>query len=209
MRCPHPDWLDNRLTVTGPAEDLRDFRRAAAGAGVAPWVLDYDALEEDWFNLMMAPPSGTRTIGAAGARIVARDTREMVWEDHEEAVSRVGVDRGCPFDLHALVPVPWPVLRLGPDHPDAIAWMWEHWGTTWHLRRVEAAPLPGRRRAGLAAGEEGCVLRFWSADWSPWPVVAACRRRWPGLRFDLAVEYWRDLVPPEDGAPFPRVPWEG
>ncbi len=69
---------------------------------------------------------------------------EMVWEDHENALFRVGVDRGCPFDLHTLVPVPWPILRLGPDHPSAIDWMWTHWGTTWHLRRVEAHLLAAR-----------------------------------------------------------------
>jgi hypothetical protein len=194
MRCPHPDWLDNRLTVAGPAAELAAFRAAAAGAGVAPWVLDYDAIEEDLFHLMLAPPPAARGISLEGARILAREIRDLVWQDHEEAVALVGVNRGCPFDLHALVPVPWPVLRLGPDHPEAVAWLWAHWGTTWPLRRVEAAPLPARRRAALAAaGGDGCVLRFWSADWSPWPVIAACRARWPALRFDLAVEYWWDL----------------
>jgi hypothetical protein len=190
MRCPHPDWLDNRLSVAGPREEYEAFRRAAAGAGVAGWWLDYDRLEEDLFHLMMAGPAAGARITAAGARFVARQLRDLAWQDHEAALARIGVDRRCPFDLNALVPVPWQVLRLGEDDPRAIAWLWEHWGTTWPLRRVEVRALPPLRRAALAPGEAGCEIRFWSADWSPWPVLVACRRRWPALRFELAVEYW-------------------
>lgn len=101
----------------------------------------------------------------------------------------MGTARGCPFDLNALVPVPWAILKLGEDDPQAIAWLWEHWGTTWPLRRVEVHPLPPPRLAALAPGEAGCAIRFWS----PWPVLAACRRRWPALRFALALEYWRGI----------------
>jgi hypothetical protein len=32
------------------------------------------------------------------------------------------------------------VLRLGPDDPAAIAWLWQSWGTTWALRGVEERP---------------------------------------------------------------------
>jgi len=192
VRCPQPDWLDHRLTVTGPWEEYRDFRRTAAGAGVAGWVLDYDRLEESLVLLMLAQPlpPGVARIPAAGARHVARGLRELVWQDHEAALARVGVDRRCPFDLNALVPVPWEVLRLGEDDPQAIAWMWAHWGTTWPLRRVELRALPPPRLAALPAEHVGCELRFWSADWSPWPVLAECRRRWPALRFGMRVEYW-------------------
>lgn len=54
MRCPHPDWLDHRLSVAGPWEAYRDFRRAAAGPGEAGWLLDYDRVEEILFLLMMS-----------------------------------------------------------------------------------------------------------------------------------------------------------
>lgn len=186
MRCPHPDWVFNRLLVAGPAADLDAFRAAAAGAGVAPWALDYDRLEEDLFLLMMAP--ARRAVSAAGARIVARETRDWVWEDHQAALSAVGVSRACPFDLHALAPVPWEVLRLGQDHPRAVEWMWAHWGTTWHLRRVEAPPPPRRALDALAPGEGAALIRFVSADWPPWPVLLRCRGRWPSLRFELRAE---------------------
>ena len=140
----HPDWLHHTLTVTGPEAELAAFRQAACGAGVTPWVYDYDRMAEDWFNLMVAPPPPLRrTISAAGARILANQLRDAVWERHEAAVSQVGVSKACPFDLHALVPVPFEMLRLGPDDPRALAWLWEHWGTTWSLRQVAPAPLAG------------------------------------------------------------------
>jgi len=59
-----------------------------------------------------------------------------------------------------------------------MAWMWEHWGTTWSLRRVERLPCP----AGLKVG-------FFSADWSPWPAIRTCRERWPGLTFEVKPTY--------------------
>jgi hypothetical protein len=189
MRCPHSDWLDNRLTVTGPAADYAEFRAAAIGAGDAAWVIDYDRLEEELFLLMMQPPPSARRIPAGAAHHIARGIRELVRQDHEAAAACIGVSRGCPFDLNALVPVLWEILRLGEDDPRAQAWLWEHWGTTWPLRRVEARPLPPTRAAEVPAGWTGCEFRFFSADWSPWPMLVACRRCWPTLRFELRVVY--------------------
>jgi len=92
---PQPDWLQTTLCITGPADTLAAFRAAAAGAGVVPWAMDYDRLEEDWFYLLMAPPPSRRAISAAGARILARRLREAAWARHEEALSRVATCR-CP-----------------------------------------------------------------------------------------------------------------
>ena len=177
LALPNPDWLYQTLEVTGPAEPLAEFEAAAAGAGVTPWVYDYDRLEEDWFLLMASPPIGPRTISIEGARIIARQLRDMVWNDHEAAVSQVGVSKARPFDLHAISPAPYSILRLGPDDPNALAWLWQHWGTTWSLRRVERLPCPSFR------------VGFFSADWSPWPVIRACRERWPALCFEVAPAY--------------------
>jgi hypothetical protein len=58
------------------------------------------------------------------------------------------------------------ILRLGYDDPEAIQWMWEHHGTTMALRRVEEVEGQGWR------------VRFFSADWTPWPVLASIRRKW-------------------------------
>jgi hypothetical protein len=178
LRLPHPDWLHHQLTVTGPPEAVAGFRQAAAGAGVVPWVYDYDQMEEDWFHLMIAPPRHRRTISLVGARILARQLREAVWEHHEHAVSLVGVSRACPFDLHALLPVPDAILRLGPDHPRALEWLWESWGTTWSLRHVAALPTPAMFRCA-----------FWAADWSPWQAVQRLGAAWRDLHFVLNPSY--------------------
>ena len=178
---PQPDWLQTTLTLTGPADTVAACRTAAAGAGVVPWATDYDRLEEDWFHLLIAPPPQRRGLSLHGARILARRLREAAWAQHEEAVSRVGASRACPFDLHALVPVPPEILRLGDDHKQALVWLWENWGTTWPLRRVEALPTPG---------EATFRVRFWSADWTPWPALARIRVRWPDLRLKARPAYW-------------------
>lgn len=100
-----------------------------------------------------------------------------MWQGHETARARHGMSRTVPFDLHALAPVPPPVLRLGHDAPDALAWCWQHWGTTWPLRQVEEIPGPG------------WTLHFWSADWKPWPVLAAIQTRWPSLGITVKADY--------------------
>ena len=57
MRLAHTDWLHHRLAIIGMAEQLAAFRRAAVGAGVVPWQLDLDRMEEDVFHLLAAPSS--------------------------------------------------------------------------------------------------------------------------------------------------------
>jgi len=86
--------------------------------------------------------------------------------------------------------VPADVLRLGPDDPAALAWLWTHWGTTQALRHVASvsdafpndpiAPTPG---------EAVFRVTFWSADWTPWRALAQLAARWPTLRFALRPSY--------------------
>jgi len=191
LRLAHTDWLYHRLTITGPQGEVAAFRAAARGAGVIPWHLDLDRLEEDCFHLLVSPPAPQqRTLSLAGARIVAGQLREAVGRRHDLAVARVGRSRACPFDLHALVPVPSVLLRLGPDDTAPLAWLWEHWGTTQALRHVaEDTTLNQAGRDRLAPGDAACQITFWSADWTPWramPRIAAC---WPALRFDTRPLY--------------------
>ncbi len=199
MRCAHTDWIGNTLTVTGPVERLEALRAAAAGAGVTPWAIDYDRLEEDLRVRMLAMPRPQRQTSLEGCRIVARQMRDFVWDGHEEAVAAVGVLRHVPFDLHSLVPVPWKILRLGDEDPKAIAWLWDNWGTTWTLRRVTTVPLQ----------RPGWCVEFWSADWTPWPVIDTLRRRYPGLKFGLQVdtglEPAQPLAPKKDATPPRRL----
>jgi hypothetical protein len=190
LRLAHADWLYHRLTVTGPADGVATFSRAAAGAGVIPWQLDLDRLAEDLFLRLVAPPAPQqRSLSAAGARILADQLCTAVAARHALAVARVGHSRACRFDLHALLPVPAALLRGGPDEPATLAWLWTHWGTTAALRHVrplsdgvpDAPPLP--------PGEAVFRVGFWSTDWSPWRALAWLAGQWPALRFTLQPRY--------------------
>ncbi len=176
-RTAHPDWLHHRLAITGPPGDLARFRAAAAGAGTIPWRLDLDRLEEDYFHLLVSPQQ--RTLSMAGARILARQLRDGVERRHDLAVARVGHSRACPFDLHALHPVPDAMLQLGPDDPAASAWLWAQWGATQALRHVAEDP----------ATAAAWTLTFWSADWTPWRALDCIARQWPTLHFATRPTY--------------------
>ena len=189
LRLPHTDWLHHRLVVSGPNLALADFAAAARGAGTIPWHLDLARTEEDLFHLLVAPPSPQRCrLSLACARVLARQLCEASAARHEAAVARVGRSRACAFDLHALVAVPAGVLRLGPDHPDALAWLWAHWGTTAALRHVALEPAPALRRPP-PVGHATLVFSFWSADWTPWRALAASAARWPALHFEVRPTY--------------------
>ncbi|WP_420608286.1 hypothetical protein [Novosphingopyxis sp.] len=164
--------------MTGPSAPLTAFRDAAAGAGVIPWTLNLDRVEEDAFLRLAASPQ--RSLSLEGARLLAGELRDAVGRRHARAVAQVGCSRACPFDLHALVPVPGNLLRLDSDDPEALAWLWTHWGTTAALRHVALRPA-----------EEADALRvsFWAADWTPWRAIATVREAWPGLRFDVRPVY--------------------
>ena len=189
LRLPHTDWLRHRLAVSGPADVVGTFRDAASGAGVIPWRLDLDQMEEDWFHLLVRPAN--RVLSLAGARVLAGQLRNAVAQRHGLAVSRVGHSRACPFDLHRLVPVPDHVLHLGPDHPGSLLWLWRHWGTTDALRHVEvdAAAGKGVPQPRPAAGQDVLRLVFWSADWTPWRAFRRIRTAWPVLRLHVQPDY--------------------
>ena len=184
LRLPHPDWLHHQLIVTGPSADLGRFHGAAAGAGTVPWQLDLGRMEEDLFHVLVAAGQ----LSLEGARVLSEQLQAAVARRHARAVARVGRSVACPFDLHALVPVPDAILFLGPDHPEALAWLWAHWGTTEALRHVTAGEGVGRhpKRAPVTGALE---LRFWSADWTPWRAFQSIRADWPGLRFDVRPDY--------------------
>jgi hypothetical protein len=185
--------------VAGPAADLASLRVAAAGAGTVPWHLDFDRMEEDLFHLLVAPPacagalgSPGRSLSLTGARILASQLRAAAARRHALAVARVGQSEACPFDLHALVPVPDAILLRGPDDPEALDWLWAHWGTTQTLRHVvedEATAAGAAMREPAAPGEAIWALTFWSADWTPWRALAQIAARWPALRFDTRPSY--------------------
>jgi len=196
MRLPNLDWLHHRLTISGPPAALAAFKGAAGGAGVIPWHFDLDRTEEDFFHLLVAPAAlegggqAPRQLSIVGARIFARQLREAVGFRHDVAVRAVSASRACPFDLHALVPVPAPILAVGPDEPQSLDWLWEHWGTTEALRRVtDESVAPAAGEAPRKAAPERWQLSFWSADWTPWRALHHLGLSWPALRFDCRPTY--------------------
>jgi hypothetical protein len=190
VRLAHTDWLHHRLTIIGAADQLAAFRHAAVGAGIIPWQIDLDRLEEDVFHLLVVPPlHQPRTLSVAGSRVLAEQLREAVGRRRERAVARVGVSQACLFDLHALVPVPDEILRLGPDDPATLAWLWEHWGTTEPLRHVAEDVVAGQDARRPTAEHDAIHVTFWSADWTPWRALESLTERWQGLRFDVRPTY--------------------
>ena len=182
---PHPEWLPHVLTVSGPASDVSAFRRAAAGPGIIPWAVDYDRLEEDWVNALLTPPPSERGISVEGARILAAQLRERIEQQDQRAAEAAFGSPACPLDLHALVPVPARILRLGPDDPAAVAWLWENWTTTWALRGVEE--IEAGHGMQVPEGNFTLSYRFWSADWAPWNALMAIRSRWPRVSIQVSV----------------------
>jgi hypothetical protein len=179
-----PAWLYHHLTISGPAETVQAFATAARGAGVIPWRLDFADFEEDIFVRAVSQPASQRTLTVDGCRILARQFRETVEARQARAAALVGHSVCCPFDLHALLPVPEPILQLGPYHPDALAWLAAHWGITERLRQVAARekPTTGRR---LPRGHAVAGYGFFTACDTPWAAVDAIATSWPGLRFVL------------------------
>ena len=181
---PNPEWLPHVLTVVGPAEKLRAFQDAARGPGVIPWRRDYGRLEEDWVHTLLAQASTERGLSVQSARIVAGQMREVV-----EALEMRAADCedrvACPLDLNALIAVPDHLLRLGPEDPDVVDWLWLNWGTTWMLRGVGEAAVGAE--VLIPAGEDALCYRFWSADWTPWRALAAATARWPALTLHVKV----------------------
>lgn len=184
LALPSPDWLYHHLTVRGSPAEIRRFRLAAAGAGVVPWVRDYDAMIERLVTLMLRPPRTERRLTIAEARLLAGKIRDLFWQDDQTALTRYDRSRSCPFDLQRLVPVPWAILRQGDDAPESLCWLWEHWGTTWQLRRVR--DITNTFRADPVTTR---IFEFWSADWSPWRAIATIANAWPTLTITLRPLY--------------------
>ena len=135
-----PVWLSHHLTISGPAESVADFAAAARGSGVTPWQLDAADIREDIFVRAVSQPAGRRTLSVEGCRILAQQFAERVIARQARAAALVGHSQACPFDLHVLLPVPEAILMLGLTHPEALAWLAAHWGTTERLRQVAVRP---------------------------------------------------------------------
>jgi len=190
LSLPTPDWLRHDLHVSGPTPEVENFQMAAAGAGAIPWAYPDLALEEeDRMHALLRPPDGSPGLSLHGARTLARLLRNASEIHQTRVVAAVGQSRACPFDLHALVPVPDHVLGLGPDDPTSRVWLRQHWGTTRALRHVVLHTTKSDRRLRRSAKLH---YSFFAADWTPWAAFPKIRARWPNLVFAVRPDYRRD-----------------
>jgi hypothetical protein len=152
-----------------------------------PWQYSgRDLDEEDRVHALMYPPDGSPGLRLAAARVLARQLGEAVAVHQDRVVEAAGHSRACPFDLHALVPVPPSILHLGPDAAASIAWLRGHWGVVRALRHVRRHAEPPDRRLRRSARLR---FEFWSADWTPWAAFVAIGKDWPALVFDVRPDY--------------------
>jgi hypothetical protein len=187
LALPNTDWLRHALRVTGATSDVAEFRTAAAGPGAIPWVYpDLDVEEDDRFLALVNPPDGSPGLRPAAARVLARELREAVFQHQSKVRGQTAENRSCPFDLHALVPVPPDLLERGPEDAICVTWLRTHWGVLQALRHVRPVPSSSRKLRGK---KERMAIEFWSADWTPWPAIAAIRERFPGLTFAVTPDY--------------------
>ena len=144
-----------------PAE-VAAFRAAAAGAGVIPW-----AARPRPGGGGLVPPAG----GAAGAAAAQPQPGGLPHPRRPAARCRRGAaaagrragrgQPGLPARPAPAAAGPRRLLRLGPEQPETLAWLWAHWGTTAGAARRggaagaragPAAPAGPRPAGGWASG---------------------------------------------------------
>ena len=153
LRLPHTDWLHHRLCVTGPVSELDGFRQAASGAGRHPVAARFRHPRGGLVPPADRPgPPRTQPCRQPGARRPAARgglSTAMPWPWRKLAgagPARSTCTRLCRF--------PRPSSVLVPTTRRALAWLWQHWGTTEGLRHVRAA-----------AGRAGSPIRRFRPGW--------------------------------------------
>lgn len=175
-----PDFIFNRLEVSGPDERLYDFIGAASGPGFVDWRPEWHSVYEQIYFGAVRGGAPTRE----AAEHLARKLRDTFWRRHEEERARAEMDsHRVPLDLNALFPIPRFVLRKGFVEAGQ-EWMWANWGVRSPIRRVTFSIERGRRDVKPVA-----VFRFLSEDWPPWIALLRMRERWPELSFKLIPSY--------------------
>ena len=96
-----PEYIWNRLEVSGPHKLLYDFIGAASGPGFVDW-------RPEWYGVYEHINFGVVRGGAPtreAAEHLARKLRDILWRRHEEERVRAELDsHRVPLDLNALIP---------------------------------------------------------------------------------------------------------
>lgn len=154
-----PNWVANKLVVTGPEDDLRTFRLKAEGPNPVgervpltyhafiPYPEEYariDRLFYEWGQL-----TGNRWVGIGSP-------------EFQEFARKRGFD---------------PAPERDGFNSGGYEWRIENWGTKWDATNPEVAET-----------EEGLVYRFLSPWSPPEPVILAMSSQHPSLLFRLEFE---------------------
>jgi hypothetical protein len=98
-----PEFIWNRLEVSGPDEVLYDFIGAASGPGFVDWRPEWHGVYEQIYFETVRGGAPTRE----AAEHLARTLRDILWRRHEVERARVDLDsHRVPLDLNALIPIP-------------------------------------------------------------------------------------------------------
>ena len=146
-----PEFIWNRLEVSGPHELLYDFIGAASGPGFVDWRPEWHSVYEQIYFGAVRGGAPTRE----AAENLARKLRDILWRRHEEERVRAELDsHRVPLDLNALFPIPRRVLRKGFGEAGQ-EWMWANWGVRWPIRRVTFA-IERERGDAAASSRSRC-----------------------------------------------------
>ena len=177
-RAPaHTDWLYHHHEIAGPTDALRSFQQAACGAGVIPWHLDLDRLQEDVFLLLVAPPQPqARALGAAGARILAEELRAAVAPAARDRRGARRLQPGLPVRPACAAPRarrdPPPWARSSAGHALAVDALGHHAAAA-PCHRIARVPQRHLRRARSWRGAAAAVLLVGGLDAEVCPAGAA------------------------------------
>ena len=169
-----PSWVRHTSSL---------LRSAARGSGVIPWDRDFEILEDDLFLLLVQRHDREAALGPTSAHALARRIRTLAEQADQRARQDRASARSVAFDLHALLPVPSDILRLGPEHPQAAGGYGRHGARRGHC---DASSSRSRRTRSLPASPSTVIAGRWSSGPRTGRPGRRCRRwspRGPGCNF--------------------------
>jgi hypothetical protein len=142
-----PNWCNNKLTVCGPAADVKRFRRRAVGC--SPWTEKDETPESvvlNFHNLVPIPPD----VLAAGYEAAGYDWERQHWgckwgACHAELTDEWDGHLVYTFDTAWTPPLPF-LKHLGPQWPTLrFVVAYEEWGVGFQgLCKVQGAAVEDR-----------------------------------------------------------------
>lgn len=151
-----PNWCSNRLTISGPPQDLADFMARVQArdedGDLIPLSFETVFPIPEWLCELASP----RPSGVTGIRPISADSKpDPAWGPNQGTIE---------FGKLLWDPIDW------------FTWCNSHWGTKWDLDT-------DTRLTG--SSESGTICYEFDSAWSPPnPWIFGASVRWPTLCFD-------------------------